>query len=235
MIFVTGDLHGSVDIGKINPKSKFRRTYKDLTKKDYLIICGDFGVIWKGKPDDEEKRLLGYLDECPWTTLFIDGNHENFDRLKKYKKSEWKCGQIQKITDSVYHLMRGQVFEIENKTFFTMGGGKSYDQNMRTPYVSWWPEEIPNFLECVEGMKNLEKYNNEVDYFITHTCSHRIMDFFIKKNIFRNVWEDHTFGVLDEFEKIATIRRHWFFGHFHKDVQFGGNVTCLYNKVIKLD
>jgi len=236
MIFVTGDLHGSNDIGKINPRSKFRRTYKDLTKKDYLIICGDFGVIWRAAPDDEEKRLLNYLtNECPWTTLFIDGNHENFERLKQYKVSTWKGGKIQKITDSVYHLLRGEIFKIENKTFFTFGGGKSYDQDMRTPYVSWWPDEIPNYEEFKNGFENLLKHKKTVDYFITHTCSREVMNLFIKKKVFYDIWEDSTFTTIGSLADFATIKKHWFFGHFHKDVQLDEKITCLYNKVIKLD
>lgn len=50
-----------------------------MTKDDYVIICGDFGGVWdEGKM---ETVLLDWLDSKSFTTLFVDGNHENFDRL----------------------------------------------------------------------------------------------------------------------------------------------------------
>lgn len=43
-IFVTGDLHGQIDIRKLN-KRNFP-IQEELTKEDYLIIVGDFGLVW---------------------------------------------------------------------------------------------------------------------------------------------------------------------------------------------
>lgn len=42
-IFVTGDIHGGYDIWKLEPINFLEGN--DLTKDDYLIICGDFGII----------------------------------------------------------------------------------------------------------------------------------------------------------------------------------------------
>src|SRR5699024_12624046 len=36
-------------------------------------------------------------------------------------------GKVHKIRDSVIHLMRGEIFDIDNKKFFTFGGAKSHD------------------------------------------------------------------------------------------------------------
>ena len=46
MIYVTGDTHIDQDISKLNAKSFPKQ--KDLTKNDYVIICGDFGGVWFG-------------------------------------------------------------------------------------------------------------------------------------------------------------------------------------------
>lgn len=43
MIYVTGDTHGVIDIGKLGFKN-FPEG-KNLTKNDYVIICGDFGFV----------------------------------------------------------------------------------------------------------------------------------------------------------------------------------------------
>lgn len=127
MIFVTGDIHAKPNkFANLNfPEGK------ELTKEDYVIILGDFGLVWnKDEESDNEAYWLNWLDNKPWTTLFIDGNHENFDRLNDYKKypcEEW-CGDlVQKIRPSVIHLCRGEIFDIDGYRFLAMGGAASYD------------------------------------------------------------------------------------------------------------
>lgn len=46
MIYVTGDIHADLDIGKLS-MDKFPQQ-RSLSKEDYLIICGDFGLVWDG-------------------------------------------------------------------------------------------------------------------------------------------------------------------------------------------
>ena len=41
MIYITGDTHIPTDVGKLS--SKRFPEQKNLTKNDYVIICGDFG------------------------------------------------------------------------------------------------------------------------------------------------------------------------------------------------
>lgn len=56
---------------------------------------------------------------------FVDGNHENFDRLYEYPVEEWHGCKVHKIRSLVIHMMRGQVFEIEGQNIFTFGGPSS--------------------------------------------------------------------------------------------------------------
>ena len=124
MIFITGDCHGNYE--------RFNRSIfpeqEEMTKEDYVIICGDFGGVWsKDKESNTETMLMDWLDCKPFTTLFVDGNHENFDRLYAYPVEEWHGGKVHKIRDSVIHLMRGQVYEICGKKIFTFGGASSHD------------------------------------------------------------------------------------------------------------
>ena len=44
MIFITGDTHGNIDIKKLN--SRMFPEQKTLAKSDFVIIAGDFGLIW---------------------------------------------------------------------------------------------------------------------------------------------------------------------------------------------
>ncbi|MCR5323045.1 MAG: hypothetical protein K6E85_07235 [Lachnospiraceae bacterium] len=90
-----------------------------MTKDDYVIICGDFGGIWEtGGESRNEKYWLDWFEERSYTLLFVDGNHENFERLYSYPVKEWHGGKVHEIRPHVLHLMRGQVFEIEDRNIF---------------------------------------------------------------------------------------------------------------------
>ena len=104
----------------------FFRNKMKCKKDDYVIICGDFGVVWnKDEESKMETIILDWLECKSFTTLFVSGNHENFDRLMDYPVEEWHGGKIQRIRPSVIHLMRGQVYELEGKKIFTFGGACS--------------------------------------------------------------------------------------------------------------
>ncbi|WP_260504042.1 hypothetical protein [Paenibacillus illinoisensis] len=74
-----------------------------MTKDDYVIIVGDFGLIWDGS--NEDRYWLKWLDKTKsFTTLFLDGNHENFDLLEQYPVENWNGGKVHRINKSVIHF-----------------------------------------------------------------------------------------------------------------------------------
>lgn len=167
-IFTTGDLHGEIDIHKLN--STNWAIGNTLTKDDYLIVCGDFGLIWD-RPEhlsSEEKYWREWLNEKPWTTLFVDGNHENHKRLMTYPVIEKFGGKVHQIEDSIFHLIRGEYYTINEKTFWVMGGATSIDKIYRIPDVTWWEEEIPSYDEMLHGVDTFNEHNNKVDYILSH-------------------------------------------------------------------
>ena len=224
-IYVTGDIHGTNSIRRLNSDNFWQQ--EDLTKEDYVIIAGDFGLLWN--MDKEDKYWLKWLDEKPFTTLFVDGNHENFDLLYSYSQEDWKGGKIRRINDSVFHLGRGEIFEIEGNSIFTFGGARSIDKIHRKEGVSWWSQELPSKEEIEYAIDNLEKVKFKVDYVITHTTSQNTMreEFYFKEDELIN----NFFNFLEEelgFKK-------WYFGHFHEDKTIWDNKRIsLYEKIVKL-
>lgn len=101
MIFITGDTHGD---WKNRFKPECFPIGQSLNRSDYVIVCGDFGY-WHDT--DIERNNHDWLESQPWTTLFVDGNHSNFDRLKKLPVAEWNGGTVHKIRPHIIHLMRG--------------------------------------------------------------------------------------------------------------------------------
>lgn len=82
MIYATGDTHGNFE--RFKPEHFPEQT--DMTKDDYVVICGDFGGVWDNSK--KEQRQLDWLESLSFTVLFVSGNHENFDRLAKYPIEE---------------------------------------------------------------------------------------------------------------------------------------------------
>ncbi|HDI3121652.1 metallophosphoesterase [Clostridium botulinum] len=229
MIYITGDTHFPNDIEKLN-ELNFPEC-KNLTKDDYVIICGDFGAIWNNSKQELYWREL--LQNKPWTTLFIDGNHENFDLLYKFPIEDKFGGKVHKINDSVYHLMRGQVFNINGLKFWTMGGATSTDKENRQEHISWWKEEIPDSNEMREGLDNLEKHNNKVDYILTHTCSSSTLKDITEIFGFQPKPEEDLNKYFEIIEENVDFK-HWYFGHFHEDIEIDEKHTLVFEKIYKL-
>ena len=106
MIYITGNTHGDINRFETEQTKKF-------TSEDYLIICGDFGFIWNG--GKREEKQLEILSQKPYTILFVDGTHENFDLLNAYPTRQWNQGTVHEIRPNILHLMRGEIFEIDGR------------------------------------------------------------------------------------------------------------------------
>ena len=225
MIYVTGDIHMPIDIEKLS-MSYFPEQRK-MTKNDYVIICGDFGGVWRG--GKEEKQRLVQLDKKNFTTLFVDGNHENFNLLNNFDVIDYCGGKAHKIADGVYHLMRGQVFTIDGIRFFTMGGASSHDMEYRTEGKSWWPEELPSNEEYDEARNNLDKYNWEVDYVVSHCAADSI-----QSEISDYYGHDKLTNFFEAVIKKELKYKHWYFGHYHYDCDVDDKHTCLYYRIIEI-
>lgn len=225
MIYITGDTHIPLDVEKLNTKSFPQQ--KNLTKNDYVIICGDFGGVWYG--NDKDNYWLDWLESKSFTTLFVDGNHENFDALAEYEECSWKGGKVQFVRPSVIHLMRGYIYDLEGVSIFVMGGARSVDKAYRKEGVSWWPQEMPNEGEITRARQNLALNDNQVDLIITHDAPRSIAAMI---NYEKTINDE----LMEFFEEIKNNvgYRHWYFGHFHLDWKIDESHTVVYNKIIQI-
>lgn len=250
-VWVTGDTHGD---WMHRLKTDSFPEQGETSKDDFVIICGDFG-IWDNSK--REKYNLDWLEDKPFTTLFVSGNHENYDILDRLPVEEWHGGKVNFVRPSVIHLMRGQVFEIEDKAFFAFGGASSHDisagildpddpefQNKKKrldkdPYalyrinhVSWWERELPSEAEMEEGMRNLEKQDNRVDYIITHSpYTSLLMQMDGGCGLYQR---DRLTDYLQNVKETVEYR-HWLFGHMHINQTFHWErSSCLYEQIIRI-
>lgn len=220
MIYVTGDLHGAWYDPRFNL----------LKQDDYAIICGDFGLIWDGTL--AEQIELTTFSQLTGNILFVDGNHENFSLLNKYPVEEWHGGLIQKIRPNVIHLMRGNVYNIDGKSIFVMGGGTSIDKHLRTPGLSWWPEEIPSREEFELGEKNLEAVGWKVDYVCTHAAPSSVHDEVLGK------YQIKKHDAVTEYLQTIKDRldyKVWYFGHYHNNYRVDDKHCLLYQEIYPIE
>ena len=120
-------------------------------------------------------------------------------------------------------MMRGQVFNIEGKRFFTYGGALSYYEKYRHVGQDWWLQELPDEDKLREGFRNLNKWNKMVDYVITHDCPTHLLN-----DLPPYSRKPQTYGlkICESSEHLETISRlikikRWYFGHYHLNRRFG--------------
>lgn len=227
MLYVTGDTHRMVHFQKIK---NFIAENKNLNRDDFLIICGDFGGVWDKNTLIED---LKPYEELPFMVLFVDGNHENFDLLNQYPIKDWNNGKVHQISENIIHLMRGQVYTINDKKIFTFGGATSSDKQYRINHVTWWENEVPNFDDYDEAIKNLKLYNYKVDLIITHSCDEKSLYYqpLVTLDKAKKVYEENQ--LLSNFEQIIDYD-HWYFGHYHIDGDINEKKTAVFNNIIAI-
>lgn len=199
-----------------------------LTKEDYVIVLGDFGLLWSGYQDSEEKYLTKWYNEKPWTTIFLGGNHENYDRLEALEEVPMFGDVVGKVSDSIFFLKTGHIYTIQKRTFLVIGGAQSVDRGRRTPGISWWPQELISFEQQEEIFSVIEK-RSDFDFVLTHTCPTEIFE----KMRERYKSSDPTMKILQEVLERITFKE-WFFGHFHFDGRIDDKFSCLFNTVIEI-
>ena len=224
-----------------------------MTKEDFVIICGDFGGVWSQKESDNEKHLMDKLESRSFTTLFVDGNHENFDRLYNYPVEEWHGGKAHKIRPSVIHLMRGQIYEICGRSIFTFGGAASHDISggildpedlefrskkrlldlgflpYRIKHLSWWEQELPSKEEMEEGLRNLREHENKVDFIVTHCCASSTQVILSGGRYTPDIETDF----LEKIKQTTQFKK-WFFGHYHDNKCINAEEILLYEQIIRI-
>ena len=251
-MFVISDSHIPNYITMIKPH--VWKQQETLTKDDNLVICGDVNLIFDyektgisvpANPNDtcwsrEEIFWYEWLNQRRFTTLWIDGNHENFNRLATYPIEEWHGGRVHKISDSIMHLMRGEIYEINGMSVFAFGGAISRDrgpalgkterekEKFRAEHEGkiWWAEEKPSQSDRDNALCNLAAYDNKVDIIVTHEAPSWLLQ---RKgmvpnevsNFLQQIWE-------------TTEFKQWFCGHHHINEQCG-KLRMLFDDIVEVE
>lgn len=254
MIYITGDTHANF-LRFSNHQFPDQRM---MTKNDCVIICGDFGGVWKDTP--EERYWLDWLDDKPFTTLYVDGNHENFDRYysNEFQDVKYCGGNAQRIRSSIFHLKRGEVFRIQGKRFFAFGGASSHDirdgildiddfdseaefrrvhrrmriagKQFRVNHYSWWAQEMASDEEMRHGVEMLAANGNAVDYVITHCLPQEVAATF-SMGLYKS---DTLTMYFNKLLQDGLSFDKWYCGHYHVNRRIMGKFNILYDNIERI-
>jgi len=208
-LFVTGDTHGGLDMSKL---STYKFNCAGLTKDDILVIMGDVGLIWADSAT--ERFWQKWLNDKPWTTFCVLGNHENYDRIEELPTTVFGGQECWKVNDSIYYAKTGLIYELCGKKCLVINGADSTDvfingKRQRSPHISWWEQERITPEQAQFAIDNVKKIGGTVDFIFSHTGGIEVCNFFGYKP-----WPSDI-----ELQKVldTTIYQAHYCGHYHTD------------------
>ena len=150
--------------------------------------------------------------------------------------------------------MRGEIFNIEDLSFFAFGGASSHDIQdgilefngwrekakeldkrgkymYRVKDLSWWKEELPTEEEMQHGLEALKRHDNKVDFLLTHSPSTSELILMGGKGLYElDILTDY----LEKIKAVCDYERH-FFGHMHVNRAINEKDICLYEQIIRMN
>lgn len=225
-VYVTGDCHQ--DMRKIYTFAE----RMDLGPDDYVIVLGDMGIFWRHDKADAKVIIKDFEARFNFNLYFIDGNHENFKILNSLEEDDVGMGIV---SEHIRHLKRGRRYNIGGKDILAIGGADSVDKYRRTPGLSWWEEEAITD----EDVGRIDP--GQYDYVLSHCCPRSIFDMYkpylcTLGNIVDDTNPDFHISdnKLEQIKEFITFG-HWFFAHYHIDLDLDECFTCLFNEWRELE
>jgi predicted phosphodiesterase len=226
-VLLLGDTHGRPHA----LVSAFAEAHR--AKVDAIIQLGDYGYGWSVGEDGQCDFAYITADMANETGIpfyFIDGNHENFDRLYALPVDE---NGHRKIHEGVTHLHRGATLTISKTKFLAFGGAYSVDKPQRTKGESWWPQEMITDEEVERGIAA-----GPADIFLSHDAPAGIQTekdwAFLKKNfgsqavLNSQLNQQRVRQVLD-----ASGAKVAYHGHLHRYYEGSLDTGCLVTGINK--
>ena len=212
MIWLLSDPHGG------ESAEGLRQYLESASQDDLLILLGDVGLRFADT--EENRRFDDLLLSTKKNIAFLDGNHENFAYINSFPAEQWNGGQVHRLTPHLVHLMRGNIYRLEGKTFFVFGGCKSSPRWKEMGL--WYPGEEPEPEEIALAHQNLSAHEYKVDYILTHkyeqtpphgTCCPELQK-------------------LTQYLETHVTYRHWYAGHWHKNQAIDETHSVVYEPAV---
>lgn len=176
-VMFLGDVHASA------PFMHAAIDFANVHGAEMIVQAGDFGV-WEHVPAGVE--FLDGVDEHlrrkDLTTIFVDGNHENFDALYRYPVDP--DSGFRSVRERIFHAPRGHGWNMGGLNFLAFGGAKSPDgpegprywrqkigpmrDNPERDLGGWWPQESITPEDLRRAQESVAQA--PIDVMVTHDC-----------------------------------------------------------------
>lgn len=130
MLYFHGDIHGDILTNfSYNKNPEMRK----LTPNDYLIILGDCGVPWNDYTFKEDIYKLNWLNDRPYKTIFITGNHDNYDLIEQMPQISFHQGIARqavynnKIYKNIFYIDKPTFLYLNQYDILIIPGADSHD------------------------------------------------------------------------------------------------------------
>jgi len=147
-LFRLGDLHGGINFESFYLLKSNFPLESELTKNDVVFQLGDFGYVWYYPESKENYKRdianLNHLADKNYTLLVIPGNHDNYDIINSLpiiNKWDGRVYELKLRKNSIYFAIKGEIYTINNKNFFTFGGAATNKEDQNFTYKQYLSKE----------------------------------------------------------------------------------------------
>ena len=215
MIYLISDIHGEADFKGL------LQYIEKATEDDLLLILGD--VCFKFEDTEENRKFTEFFLSIKKNIAIVDGNHENFEVIKSFPEEDWCGGRMNRISPSIVRLQRGNVFQIDGKSFFVFGGAKSgkswHERGL------YHPGDEPEEAELSLAYENIKKHNFAFDYILTHKY---------EETPPRGTFCPALAELTEYIEKNVSYKL-WYSGHWHKNEKTDEKHYLVYDELSPLE
>lgn len=211
MVYITGDTHGNFN--RVIPFA----AKMNLQENDTLIVLGDAGLnYYNGKKDKAVKKVV---NEFPFTTFCIHGNHEmRPEDISTYKTKNYCGGTVwyEEEFPKILFAKDGEIYNFDGYSCIVIGGAYSVDKYYRLANGWRWFENEQPSDEIKKNVKTkLLSVDNRIDIVLSHTCPKRYepTEVFLK-GLDQSLVDKTTEEWLDSIEQAVDYKK-WYCGHFH--------------------
>lgn len=221
LLFV-GDSHGNT--------GWFKRVmdHAVAVQADCIVQVGDFG-IWPGNGGVKFRtKVAKYATESNIPVYFVDGNHEDFDRLfgslsdnaTVHTDNVLHGKGFREILPNLFYIPRGTVWEWGGIKFAGVGGAVSIDKEFRllrekTSGVKiWWEQE----QLTVDDLEYIKSYDGAVDVLVSHdTYMNPLGNGYYKNDEDSTAHRMQLLQVVKHLEPVVNIHGHYHHRHTTHD------------------
>lgn len=215
MIYITGATDG-------NEREWITSVEPMLHPGDTIIIAGSFGHgKWRGPLSEDV--FYDRIEAALYTVLFVDGLHDDTDRLSVLPVEEWRGGKVHRVRSGILHLMRGEIFDIGGSCVFVLGGGPTGRALTEAEYRN-----------AEENLRKLRRLGRPLDAVITQTAPpDALCALSAYGDPFVTQGDRPLLGFLERVDGQFLYQR-WYFGRYPVDAELWGNRIALHDAVREL-